>query len=190
MLNYLHPKRLIKQEPVIRRKFRIHWKETDYESLKIIHSGATERINDTIKDQREISKKYFGFLILILSITSALVAFLFDEQNISYNIRLITILTLISNSLIIFIIGQMIRPLKFYPPGRVPNEALNEPFIEKNTEDQQKYFLYKELLNLEAKILINQFYNTKRLDGIDFIIRYLLISSTCFIILILLTSLI
>ncbi|MCB0409904.1 MAG: hypothetical protein KDD29_06765, partial [Flavobacteriales bacterium] len=87
---------------------------------------------------------------------------------------------------IILIIAQNIRPIKFMPPGRVPYKAITKDTFENNNLDEidiKKYLLYQELLECQFKIDINQYYNTKRLDAMDFIIRFMII---CFIVLVVL----
>lgn len=178
MLNYIFPKRLIKGEPIPKKGFQVHWKKTDYESLEIIHKGAIDSVQDTIKNHYEISRKYFSLLILVLSISSALCAFLF-KTSVTVELKVIISVAILVCSLIILIIGQNIRPVRSMSAGRNPYKAITKKTFENTDIDQpdiKKLLIYQELLVCQAKIEMNQYYNNKRLEAMDFIIRLMIIS--------------
>ena len=174
---YLNPKALVKKEPKLIRRFEVKWKNTTSETMKLLLASAKERVQDTVKDHHEISKKYLSLLVVVLTISSALFAFLFSSEVDSI-MTSIAITAILLCSFCIFIIAQMIRPNKFRAPGRIPNKAIKKKTLERpNTSDDDIFLLLinQELLNCQAQIDLNQFYNSRRLDAMDFVIRLLML---------------
>lgn len=183
MIEYLSKSRLKKYEPKHLNRFEVHWKTVDLDILKFFHQEASVRVQDTIKDHHEISKKYFQLLLLMLSIASALSAFIISQLNSSitdWAAFVICDIGLVIVSFVILIIVQMIRPVNFTSPGREPKNVMRNKWFrsEKFSEDDdlQKILYYQELMSCQRQITINQYYNTKRLDAMDFVIRLLIIS--------------
>tara|TARA_B100000809_G_scaffold243770_1_gene269096 strand:+ start:9120 stop:9374 length:255 start_codon:yes stop_codon:yes gene_type:complete len=79
LVEFIIRSKLVEKVPKLKKGFKIDWEKTDFDSLKIIHEGAKDRVPETVKDHYEISRKYFSLLILVLSISSALFVVLFDD---------------------------------------------------------------------------------------------------------------
>jgi hypothetical protein len=179
MLDYLDRRRVKAKEPKILRRFEISYENTDKESLKFIHQEASVRVKDTLIDHYEISKKSFSLLLLMITISSFIVGFLMSKESHSFEgIAVVGMIALCISIFVIYILWQMNRPINFHAPGRIPKPVMAKKIFNdiKDDDTRYKYLLYQEILQCQAKIELNQHYNSHRLKVLDFIIRLVLIS--------------
>ena len=177
MLKYISKKKVTKNEPKPKLSFEIGINETDLESLTFIYEEAKIRVDDTVKDHHETSKKVFQLLLLFISISSFISGYLFKLKSFK-NIDVIICILLAVCIFASYILIILVRPTKFRAPGRAPsklmtNKVYKNRIVQKN---RMAYLIYQELLHAQAKIELNQYYNTHRLNAVDFIIRFMLIT--------------
>lgn len=176
IIDYIFKNRVQKNEPTPLGSFEIRWTKIDIDTLKFLHQEASVRVKDTIEDHHSISKKAFSLILLFITLGSVLAGYLLGKNE--FHLNVIAIIALIICLLSIYILSELIRPVKFKAPGRVPNKILTNKLYEKNisADDRLKLIFYKELLNCQSQIDLNQYYNTIRLIIIDFVIRLVLIT--------------
>ena len=176
-IDYLVKSRLESKEPQIRKKFEVGWTKTDIKSLTFLHTEASVRVQDTIRDHHEISKKAFSLLLLLVTISSFLGGYLMSAHTFD-TLDAFVIIALVVCSVSIYFLSRLIKPNKFRAPGRVPSKVMVDKIYndEIKPSDRYKLIVYQELLNCQAQIELNQYYNTVRLTIIDFIVRLILIS--------------
>lgn len=177
VIDYFVKSRLESKEPKVKKRFETGWTKTDIESLVFLHSEASVRVQDTIRDHHEISKKAFSLLLLLVTISSFLGGYLMSVHPFIILDIFVTI-ALVICSLCIYFLSGLIKPNKFRAPGRVPSKVLVNKIYNSEIKpaDRYKLIVYQELLNCQAQIELNQYYNTARLSIIDFIVRLILIS--------------
>lgn len=178
IVDYMFKSRMAKLEPKPPKRFEVSWRDTDIDSLEFLHKEASVRVQDTVKDHYEASKKAFSLLLLMITISSILGGYLVKSNTWS-NSAVVSLVALIVLLIAIYVLSELIRPNTFRAPGRMPKRVLIEKVYKDpqvGEADRKKLIIYHELINCQAQIELNQFYNTVRLRIIDFVIRLVLIS--------------
>ncbi len=176
LINYIFKQRVQQREPKPLQRFEIGWTKTDIDSLKFLHQEASVRVKDTVEDHHSISKKVFSLIVLLITLSTILGGFLFGKNE--FYIDVIALIALLICLFTIYILSELIRPIKFKAPGRIPNKVLTQKIFSNNRTsiNTLKLIIYQELLNCQSQIDLNQYYNTIRLKIIDFVIRIILIT--------------
>lgn len=176
IIDYIFRQRVCKNEPKPLDRFEIGWTKTDIESLKFLHQEASVRVKDTVDDHHSISKKAFSLILLFITLSSILGGYLFGKNEVYMEVM--ASIALIICLLTIYILSELIRPVKFKAPGRVPNRVLTNKLYNKDisVDNRLKLIVYQEILNCQSQIDLNQYYNTIRLNIIDFVIRLVLVT--------------
>lgn len=177
IISYILKKPIRKGEPKLLTRFEVGWTQTDADTLEFLHQEASIRVKDTVEDHHSITKKAFSLILLFVAISSTLGGYLLSNK---YYVQLDAIVTiaLLVSLFSIYLLSELIRPVNFRAPGRIPDKVLVNKIYSPNRsiENRKKLILYQELLNCQAQIEMNQYYNTIRLTIIDFIVRLVIIS--------------
>lgn len=161
-----------KKEPEPIKTFEVKWQDTDIETLKFLHNEASVRVQDTVKDHYEISKKVFSLLLVVISLTTliggGILNYIFADKH--FGTTSVLIVSFLFCLYMIYVLIYLTKPVKFMAPGREPktvmqNDKINRPNVPQ--EERFKSVVYGELINCQNQIEMNQYVNTRRLTKID-----------------------
>lgn len=144
------------------------YRKAGIENCKFIYQNAFEYVKDTTERSNRITVRAFSIITILIPITSAIIAFLYNQvqtgsinKPILFSLTVIVVLCLL---VIMLMLGSVIFPRLFMPVGREPKLVADDEMLGVSLEKEYALIaLYiNEIENCQAKIEYNLLQNLNR----------------------------
>lgn len=153
------------------KAFELSWRDLDEKSLEFLHQESAVQVQDTVKDHYQLVRKIFTLLVIMISLSTALGGFIFNEiQDCKPYIKLIVLasVALLYTLISIFILMRLLMTVEFRDPGRTPRKILNSRVFDNLKKDETyKCLVYSEIVNCQNQINQNKYVNVIRHKAIE-----------------------